>query len=83
MTPEDKLLFDQMLAIEGKDLTQLTSQEKAVFDEFESRAHEFGVTIEIATEAPMADVKQYTSPYEISQMKKHFPNQIIIKRVGD
>ena len=81
MNPEDKLLLDQMVALEGKDLTMLTKQEKAVFDEFESRAHEFGVTIEIATEAPIEDVKQYSSPYEVNQMKKHFPNQIIIKRV--
>ncbi|RJX71483.1 hypothetical protein DZ860_11140 [Vibrio sinensis] len=83
MSPEDKLLFDKMIALEGKDLTQLTEQEKAVFDEFEARAHEFGVTIEVATEAPIADVKQYTSPYETNQMKQHFPNQIIIKRAVD
>ncbi len=83
MKPEDKLLLDQMLALEGKDLTTLTKQEKAVFDAFESRAHEFGVTIEIATEAPMEDVKQFSSPYDVNQMKRHFPNQIIIKRALD
>lgn len=80
MTPKDKWLLDQMLELEGKDLTKLTKQEKEVFDEFEARSHEFGVTIEIATEAPIENLKQGTSSYIVNQMKKHFPNQIIIKR---
>lgn len=80
MTPADKLLLDEMLELEGKDLTKLTKQEKEIFNTFESRAHEFGVTIEIATEAPISEVQQGTSSYAINQMEKHFPNQIIIKR---
>ncbi|MGF1724236.1 hypothetical protein [Photobacterium nomapromontoriensis] len=83
MSPQDKWLLDQMLELEGKDLTKLTKQEKEVFDAFEARAHEFGVTIEIATEAPIGDVKQGTSSYIVNQIEKHFPNQIIIKRALD
>ncbi|HIF9254675.1 TPA: hypothetical protein ACX6Q6_001649 [Photobacterium damselae] len=83
MTPKDRWLLDQMLELEGKDLTQLTKQEKEVFDAFEARAHEFGVTIEIASEAPLSDIKQGTSSYSVSQLERHFPNQIIIKRVLD
>ncbi|OEF11412.1 hypothetical protein [Aliivibrio logei] len=80
MTPKDKWLLDQMLELEGKDLTKLTKQEKEVFDAFEARSHEFGLTVEIATEAPIGDIEQGTSPYTINQMRHHFPNQIIIKR---
>jgi hypothetical protein len=83
MKLEDKLLLDQALELEGKDLTKLTKQEKEVFDKFESKDHEFGVTIEVVTEAPINDIKQGTSPYTINNMTTHFPNQIIIKRVLD
>ena len=81
MKLEDKLLLDQVLELEGKDLTKLTKQEKEVFDKFESKAHEFGVTIEVVTEAPISDIKQGTSSYTINNITTHFPNQIIIKRI--
>ena len=83
MKLEDKLLLDQVLELEGKDLTKLTKQEKEVFDKFESKAHEFGVTIEVVTEAPISDIKQGTSSYTINNITTHFPNQIIIKRILD
>ena len=83
MTSEDKLLLDQVLELEGKDLTKLTKQEKEVFDKFESRAHEFGLTIEVATEAPIDNIKQGTSSYTVNQIKHNFPNKIIIKRILD
>lgn len=81
MTSEDKLLLDQVLELEGKDLTKLTKQEKEIFDTFEARSHEFGLTIEVATEAPINDIKKGTSSYTVNQIKNHFPNQIIIKRI--
>lgn len=83
MTLEDKSLLDQVLELEGKDLTKLTKQEKEVFDKFESKAHEFGLTIEVVTEAPIDNIKQGTSSYTVNQIKNHFPNQIIIKRILD
>lgn len=83
MTPSDKQLLDQMIELEGKDLTKLSKQEKHLFDAFEARAHEFGVTIEIASEAPSEQIKQGTSSYSIEQVEKQFPNQIIIKRTLD
>ncbi|MGR6831764.1 hypothetical protein [Aliivibrio wodanis] len=81
MNSTDKKLLDKILELEGKDLTKLTKQEKEVFDEFEEKAHEFGLMIEIATEAPINDIKQGTSSYAVNQIENHFPNQIIIKRI--
>ncbi|ANS85289.1 hypothetical protein RJD38_00105 [Vibrio scophthalmi] len=83
MTPSDKQLLDRIVELEGKDLTKLSKQEKQLFDAFEARAHEFGVTIEIASEAPIEQIKQGTSSYSIEQVEKYFPNQIIIKRTLD
>ncbi len=39
MSPADKKLFDQILSLEGKDLTHLTAAEKAIFDAFKAREH--------------------------------------------
>lgn len=81
MNSTDKRLLDQILELEGKDLTKLTKQEKEIFDTFEAKSHEFGLKIEIATEAPINDIKQGTSSYSVNQIENHFPNQIIIKRI--
>ncbi|MEC6815159.1 hypothetical protein [Photobacterium toruni] len=80
MSPADKKLLDQILALEGKDLTQLTPAEKAIFDAFKAREHEFGVSVEIATEAPIDDLGQGTSEYDIYQKEKKYPREIIIKQ---
>lgn len=80
MTPEDKKLLDQVLTLEGKDLTRLTVEEKTIFDAFKAREHEFGVSIEVATEAPIGNLGQGTSEYEINEQEKHYPHEIIIKQ---
>lgn len=80
MSPEDKKLLDQILTLEGKDLTHLTVAEKHIFDAFKAREHEFGVSIEIATEAPIGDLGQGTSEYDINEKEKYYPREIIIKQ---
>ncbi len=80
MSPADKKLLDQILMLEGKDLTKLTTAEKSIFDEFKAREHEFGVSVDIATEAPIGDLGQGTSEYEINEQEKHYPREIIIKQ---
>ncbi|MEC6798230.1 hypothetical protein VXS03_14295 [Photobacterium sp. S4TG1] len=80
MSPEDKKLLDQVLTLEGKDLTRLTVAEKKIFDAFKAREHEFGVSIDVATEAPIGDLGQGTSEYEINEQEKHYPREIIIKQ---
>lgn len=80
MSPTDKKLLDQIMTLEGKDLNQLTAAERLIFDAFKAREHEFGVTIEVATEVPLGNVGQGTSEYEINQQQKHYPREIIIKQ---
>ncbi|PSU19743.1 hypothetical protein [Photobacterium kishitanii] len=80
MSPADKKLLDQILSLEGKDLTHLTAAEKAIFDAFKAREHEFGVGVEIATEAPISDLGQGTSKYDINEKEKYYPREIIIKQ---
>ncbi|MCD9462359.1 hypothetical protein GLP30_12340 [Photobacterium phosphoreum] len=80
MSPADKKLLDQMMTLEGKDFTHLTVAEKAIFTAFKAREHDFGVSIDIATEAPIGDLGQGTSEYEINEEEKNYPREIIIKQ---
>lgn len=80
MSPEDKKLLDQVLTLEGKDLTRLTAAEKMIFDKFKAREHTFGVSIDVATEAPIGDLGQGTSEYDINEQEKNHPREIIIKQ---
>ncbi|WP_305810152.1 hypothetical protein [Photobacterium kishitanii] len=61
-------------------LLHLTAAEKAIFDAFKAREHEFGVGVEIATEAPISDLGQGTSEYDINEKEKYYPREIIIKQ---
>ncbi|WP_305403735.1 hypothetical protein [Photobacterium leiognathi] len=78
MNSEDRALLDNVVALEGKDLTRLTKEEKKIFDTFKAREHEFGIRVEVVSEAPLADVEQGTSPYLINGLEKAYPNQIVI-----
>ncbi|WP_061012707.1 hypothetical protein [Photobacterium leiognathi] len=78
MNSEDRALLDNVVALEGKDLTHLTKEEKKIFDTFKSREHEFGIRVAVVSEAPLTDVEQGTSPYLINGLEKAYPNQIVI-----
>ncbi|WP_305816966.1 hypothetical protein [Photobacterium leiognathi] len=78
MNSEDRALLDNVVALEGKDLTHLTKEEKKIFDTFKAREHEFGIRVTVVSEAPLADVEQGTSPYLINGLEKASPNQIVI-----
>ena len=38
------------------------------------------MSIDVATEAPIGDLGQGTSEYDINEQEKHYPREIIIKQ---
>lgn len=78
MNIENKALLDKVMTLEGKDLTHLTEEEKKVFDSFKAHEHEFGIRLDVVTEAPISELEQGTSSYLTNELVQRYPKQIIV-----
>ncbi|EAS66465.1 hypothetical protein [Photobacterium angustum] len=78
MNTADRELLDKVTELDGKDLTALNHEEKKIFETFKKREHEFGLRVEVVTQAPIEDLQQGTSSYLVESEEHRYPNRILI-----
>ncbi|MCG3865185.1 MULTISPECIES: hypothetical protein [unclassified Photobacterium] len=78
MNTSNRELLDKIIELDGKDLTTLNHEENKILEAFKKREHEFGLRVEVVTEAPVEDLKQGTSSYQIEREEHSYPSRILI-----